>query len=69
MAVKKRLPGKTLSGIIVREAQKQNPERVFALVESEKGLYCEADDGGETWINISTDPNIRQRAWYSAKIY
>ena len=66
---KKGFPGKTTIGNIGIAVSKVNPERVFALVESEKGGLLRSDDGGETWTNISTDPNIRQRAWYFSKIY
>lgn len=45
------------------------PERVFALVESEKGGLYKSDDGGESWTLVSQDANIRQRAWYFNKIY
>ncbi len=66
---KKGFPGKTIIGNIGIAVSKVNPERVFALVESEKGGLLRSDDGGETWTNVSTDPNIRQRAWYFSKIY
>ncbi len=66
---KKGFPGKTTIGNIGIAVSKVNPERVFALVESEKGGLLRSDDGGETWANVSTDPNIRQRAWYFSKIY
>ncbi|MDQ6763917.1 MAG: glycosyl hydrolase, partial [Bacteroidota bacterium] len=59
---KKGFPGKTTIGNIGIAVSKVNPERVFALVESEKGGLLRSDDGGETWTNVSTDPNIRQRA-------
>ncbi|MEO8109310.1 MAG: hypothetical protein ABI594_04730 [Ginsengibacter sp.] len=66
---KKGFPGKTTIGNIGIAVSKVNPERVYALVESEKGGLLRSDDGGETWANVSTDPNIRQRAWYFSKIY
>jgi photosystem II stability/assembly factor-like uncharacterized protein len=62
-------PGKTVIGNIGIAVSPVNPERVFALVESQKGGLLRSDDGGETWLNVSTDPNIRQRAWYFSKIY
>ncbi|MDE3213006.1 MAG: glycosyl hydrolase [Bacteroidota bacterium] len=45
------------------------PDRVYALVESRKGGLFRSEDGGMTWKRVSTDPNIRQRAWYFNKIY
>ncbi len=66
---KRGFPGKTTIGNIGISVSAVNPSRVFALVESEKGGLLRSDDGGETWDNVSTDPNIRQRAWYFSKIY
>ncbi|MEO8412397.1 MAG: hypothetical protein ABI472_02005 [Ginsengibacter sp.] len=66
---KKGFPGNTIIGNIGIAVSPANPERVFALVESSKGGLFRSDDGGETWTLESTDPNIRQRAWYFSKIY
>jgi photosystem II stability/assembly factor-like uncharacterized protein len=66
---KKGFPRNTILGNIGIAVSPANPDRVFALVESEKGGLLRSDDGGETWENVSTDPNIRQRAWYFSKIY
>jgi photosystem II stability/assembly factor-like uncharacterized protein len=66
---KKGFPGKTVIGNIGIAVSPANPDRVFALVESEKGGLLRSDDAGETWTNVSTDANIRQRAWYFNKIY
>jgi photosystem II stability/assembly factor-like uncharacterized protein len=38
--------------------------RVYALIEAEKGGLYRSDDGGETWRLASDDRNLRQRAWY-----
>ena len=66
---KKGFPGKTVIGNIGIAVSASNPERVYALVESEKGGLLKSDDYGETWTNISTDQNIRQRAWYYSRIF
>ncbi|MEO6288352.1 MAG: hypothetical protein ABIO76_00435 [Ginsengibacter sp.] len=66
---KKGFPGKTMIGNIGIAVSAVNPERVFALVESENGGLLRSDNGGETWETVSTDANIRQRAWYFSKIY
>lgn len=66
---KKGFPGKTILGNICMAVSASNPERMYALVESEKGGLLRSDDAGETWINVSTDPNIRQRAWYFNRIF
>lgn len=41
-----------------------NGQRIFALIEAEKGGLFRSDDGGEIWRRVSTEPRIRQRAWY-----
>ena len=66
---KKGFPSKSLTGIIGIAVSAANPERVYALVENEKGGLMRSEDAGETWTNVSTDPNIRQRAWYYSKIF
>ena len=40
------------------------PQRVYALVEAEKGGLFRSDDGGETWSLASGHRALRQRAWY-----
>ena len=46
----------------VRVAATQN--RVYALIEADKGGLFRSDDGGDSWDRISDNPGIRQRAWY-----
>ncbi len=65
----KGFPGTTTIGNIGIAISAADPDRIFALVESEKGGLLKSEDGGETWSNVSTDANIRQRAWYFNKIY
>ena len=66
---KKGFPGNTMLGVIGITVSASNPDRVYAIVESEKGGLLRSDDAGESWTNISTDPNIRQRAWYFSRIF
>ena len=41
-----------------------NGDRVYALIEAEKGGLFKSDDGGENWELASGDRAIRQRPWY-----
>jgi len=44
-------------------------DRVWAIVEAEKGGVFLSDNGGETWMKVNSDRNLRQRAWYYSRIY
>jgi photosystem II stability/assembly factor-like uncharacterized protein len=46
-----------------------NPNRVWAVVEAEKGGIFRSDDGGQTWHLMTDDHNYRQRAWYYSHIF
>ncbi|MCM2257194.1 MAG: glycosyl hydrolase, partial [Vicinamibacteria bacterium] len=45
------------------------PQRVFALVEAEKGGLFRSDDGGQKWTRVSEDRNLIQRAWYYTHVF
>src|SRR5438067_2601339 len=45
-----------------------NGQRVYALIESEKGGLFRSDDGGESWDLINASRALRQRAWYYTTI-
>jgi photosystem II stability/assembly factor-like uncharacterized protein len=61
-------PGKGLpSGIWGKVGVAVSPadgQRVFALIEAEKGGLYRSDDGGENWRLINASPTLRQRAFY-----
>jgi photosystem II stability/assembly factor-like uncharacterized protein len=46
-----------------------NPNRVWAVVEAEKGGIFRSDDGGENWQLLTDDHRFRQRAWYYSHIF
>ena len=41
-----------------------NPDRVFAIIEAEKGGLYRSDDAGKTWRLLSEDREIQSRSWY-----
>ncbi len=41
-----------------------NPERVYAIVEAEKGGMFRSDDAGKTWRLAGEDRLIQTRSWY-----
>jgi photosystem II stability/assembly factor-like uncharacterized protein len=44
-------------------------QRVYALIEAEKGGLFRSDDGGKKWRMINDDSNFRQRAWYYTHLF
>lgn len=60
-----------LMGKIGVSVSRVNPNRVFAIVEAEKGkdgLY-RSDDGGKKWNHLSSDQNITSRSWYYMEVF
>lgn len=56
-------------GIIGVTVSPANPERVWAIIENDKGGVFRSDDGGKTWELVNSDRSLRQRAWYYTRIY
>ena len=46
-----------------------NPNRVWAIIEAEKGGIYRSDDGGDSWHITTEDHRFRQRAWYYSHIF
>lgn len=61
------LPEGTIGRIGV--ATTSNPNRVYALIEAEKGGLFRSDDGGEKWQLMNDDRRYRQRAWYYTHVF
>ncbi len=53
-------------GVTVSSA---NFNRVWAVIEAEKGGIYRSDDGGDSWHLTTDDHRFRQRAWYYSHIF
>jgi photosystem II stability/assembly factor-like uncharacterized protein len=56
-------------GIVGVAVAPSNNDKIYSLIENEKGGLFVSNDGGENWTLQSSDNNIRQRAWYYTKVY
>src|SRR6266849_6697120 len=61
------LPEGTIGRIGVAVAYGAN--RVWALVEADKGGLFRSDDGGDTWTLTNSDRQYRQRAFYYTHVF
>ena len=64
----KGLPKGTI-GIIGVTISPLNSDRIWAIIESQKGGVFRSDDGGDTWKKTNESRALRQRAWYYTRIY
>ncbi len=66
-----RNPGlpRSLIGKIGVAVSPVNSERVWAIIEAEDGGVFRSDNGGQSWIKVNEQRNLRQRAWYYTRIY
>jgi photosystem II stability/assembly factor-like uncharacterized protein len=66
-----RSPGLPDSGVVGKvglAVSPVNPDRVWAIVEHERGGVFRSDDGGASWQRLNEDRRLRQRAWYYTHI-
>lgn len=66
--LEKGLPDVTMGKIGVAVSP-VNPERVWALIESEKGGLYRSDDAGKSWKLINSERVLRARSWYYMHIF
>ena len=57
-----------LMGKIGVSVSPANPERVYAIVEAEKGGLFRSDDAGKNWRLLSEERPIQTRSWYYMNI-
>ncbi len=55
-----------ISGITVSPV---NSNRLYAIIENDKGGVYTSSDAGTTWKYVNDERKLRQRAWYYSKIY
>ena len=46
-----------------------NSEKIYALIENDKGGLYVSKDGGDSWKLVNSKRDLRQRAWYYTRIY
>jgi len=61
--LKKGLP-KEVMGKIGISVSGANPERVYAIIEADKGGLYRSENGGKSWKLINPDRLLRARSWY-----
>ncbi len=65
--INKGLPEKM--GKIGVTVSRANSERLYAVVEADKGGLYRSDDSGKTWRQMSSERILRARSWYYMHIF
>jgi len=55
---------KDVMGKIGISVSRANPNKVWAIIEAEKGGLYRSDNGGKNWKLINPDRLLRARSWY-----
>jgi photosystem II stability/assembly factor-like uncharacterized protein len=66
--LKKGLP-EDLMGKIGVTVSRANPDRLFAIIESDKGGLYRSDDKGESWMLMNSERILRTRSWYYMHVF
>ncbi len=45
-----------------------NPDRIWAIVESDEGGLYRSDDAGKNWIRVNGDRVLQARSWYYMRV-
>ena len=56
-------------GMVCISVSASNPDRVYAMIENEKGGLFVSNDAGNTWVLQNSSSNIRQRSWYFNRVF
>jgi photosystem II stability/assembly factor-like uncharacterized protein len=43
-------------------------DRVYAIIDAKQGGLYRSDNGGATWLHVSSDPRIFGRGWYFCRV-
>jgi photosystem II stability/assembly factor-like uncharacterized protein len=66
--LKKGLPEGVMGKIGV-SVSRANSERVYAIIEADKGGLYRSDDGGESWKLMNSERIIQTRSWYYMHVF
>ncbi len=68
LGVKNGLPKGNIgrSGLAISQS---NPNRLYAIVETEKNTLYRSNDGGKNWVKLTQNTNIGNRPFYYGEIY
>ncbi|MDX1315460.1 MAG: glycosyl hydrolase, partial [Eudoraea sp.] len=56
-------------GIIGVSLSKDDPMKIYAMVEARNGGLFVSNNRGESWALVNSDRSLRQRAWYYTRLY
>jgi len=59
----------TVMGKIGVSVSRANSDRVYAIIEAEKGGLFRSDDGGDSWKLMNSERIIQTRSWYYMHVF